>query len=128
MGFTQSQYHAVEQFSGDYALNADFRHLLGLPDVADERLRSWKGSEAACAGRGESAMGIVAYSTGPGVADRLQDGVRMIFGHVDNQGMQFGHKDILSATKARNRPQALHPERSQRTISMYTDWGNLRRL
>jgi hypothetical protein len=52
----------------------------------------------------------------------------MVFRHVDNQGVQFGHKDILSATKARIGPQALHPGWSQRTISMYTDWGNLRRL
>ncbi|GLU59041.1 hypothetical protein Pure05_15540 [Paenarthrobacter ureafaciens] len=73
-------------------------------------------------------MGIVSDSTGTGVADRLQYGVRVIFRDVDNQGMQFGHKDILSATKARKWPQALHPGWSQRTISMYTDWGNLRRL
>ncbi|BCW04473.1 hypothetical protein NtRootA1_06110 [Arthrobacter sp. NtRootA1] len=50
----------------------------------------------------------------------------MGLGNVNDQGVELRHGNILSVTSAPKRSTPLHISGSQRTMGMYTDWGNLK--
>ncbi|GAC1385442.1 MAG: hypothetical protein NVS1B16_13280 [Pseudarthrobacter sp.] len=71
-------------------------------------------------------MRIVSDPAGAGLADCLEQDLRLGFGNVDHQGVQLRHGFILPSRRRKWEQFSLLIRRAGPIMGMYTDWGNLK--